>query len=205
MGTRSHSEKERLVWLSRLIWDQIVSPGWLDHDNKRHKLGKARDKTRVLSHVATLFSLAEATSPLLVGLICNRVLRFGVGVGVVDEDVAESRASSHNCNCRWLYVGTYRAIMIAASVPSASCVQWILDHRRQIRPKDPRVNWLGNLQLGANLGHQEEEAGTGTTTIATTATISRGIQRGVYHWRTSGHVKSPLPKHKVRRGALVDK
>ncbi|KAH3714130.1 hypothetical protein Pelo_19362 [Pelomyxa schiedti] len=114
MGTTSHSDKERLVWLSRLIWGQIVSPGWLDHDNASHKYGnntrhkrdKARDKTRVLSHVVTLFSLAEATSPLLVGLICNRVLRFGV-VGVVDVAAeSESLASSHNCNCRY-YVGTY--------------------------------------------------------------------------------------------------
>ncbi|KAH3764574.1 hypothetical protein Pelo_3592 [Pelomyxa schiedti] len=150
MGTMS--EKDWVVWLSRLIWDQVVSPGWLDHDNAshkystissnnnntRHKREKARVKTRVLSHVATLFSLAEATSPLLVGLICNRVLRFGV-VGVVDDVAAESLASSHNCNCRY-YVGTYRAILNAASVPSASCVQWILDHRRQMKPKNSTQN-----------------------------------------------------------------
>ncbi|KAH3743456.1 hypothetical protein Pelo_15141 [Pelomyxa schiedti] len=92
--------------VARVLWDSVASQGWLD-DPKWPK-----NKMKQEAPQPTLFSLAEALFPL-VALVCSRVLSLS-GLD---------------------YVGTYRAIAGAASVPSASCVAWIIGHRNQRRQR----------------------------------------------------------------------
>ncbi|KAH3764932.1 hypothetical protein Pelo_3206 [Pelomyxa schiedti] len=93
----------RVLTLSRVVWDMVVVPGWLD-DTTATVL---RDWCR--GHV-DVFSVAEAMFPL-VALACRRAL-------------GGPRTLTGN------YSGsTYGCIALAARAPAPSCVAWISNHR----------------------------------------------------------------------------
>ncbi|KAH3714139.1 hypothetical protein Pelo_19353 [Pelomyxa schiedti] len=96
---------DRLLVVSRVVWDHVVSPGWLDgpRDSRGHTKPDALERRH-----ADLFRAAEAMFPI-VGLVCRRALAY---------------------DPRWAAgVGSYEAIQTAASVPAPSCVAWIIDNR----------------------------------------------------------------------------
>ncbi|KAH3732331.1 hypothetical protein Pelo_16832 [Pelomyxa schiedti] len=91
--------------VSRLVWDHVVSRGWLD--GPRDSLGNIKCGPDGLRQW-DLFRAAEAMFPI-VGLVCRRVLAYDPRFGA--------------------YIGSYFAIATAASVPAPSCVAWILNNR----------------------------------------------------------------------------
>ncbi|KAH3760295.1 hypothetical protein Pelo_7870 [Pelomyxa schiedti] len=96
---------DRVLAVSRVVWDNVVSPGWLD--GPRDSRGNIKCGTNGCRQW-DLFRAAEAMFPI-VGLVCRRVLAF---------------------DPRWgAYIGSYCAIATAASIPAPSCVAWILNNR----------------------------------------------------------------------------
>ncbi|KAH3732976.1 Rho guanine nucleotide exchange factor 11 [Pelomyxa schiedti] len=95
----------RVLVVSRLVWEHVVSPGWLDGPrDSRGNIKCGPDGCRQWD----LFRAAEAMFPI-VGLVCRRALAFAPRPGE--------------------YIGSYSAIVTAASVPAPSCVAWILNNR----------------------------------------------------------------------------
>ncbi|KAH3732970.1 hypothetical protein Pelo_16192, partial [Pelomyxa schiedti] len=82
--------------VSRLVWEHVVSPGWLDGPrDSRGNIKCGPDGLRQWD----LFRAAEAMFPI-VGLVCRRALAF---------------------DPRWgACIGSYNAIQTAASVPAPS-------------------------------------------------------------------------------------
>ncbi|KAH3722598.1 hypothetical protein Pelo_18695 [Pelomyxa schiedti] len=65
---------DRLLVVSRVVWDHVVSPGWLDgpRDSRGHTKPDALERRH-----ADLFRAAEAMFPI-VGLVCRRVLALAL-------------------------------------------------------------------------------------------------------------------------------
>ncbi|KAH3744507.1 hypothetical protein Pelo_14096 [Pelomyxa schiedti] len=125
----------RAVWISRLVWDHVASPGWLDGGlGERRALGPARHLCR--PHRG-LWAAAEALFPLR-GLLCRRALRLVTREG--------GRTA-----------GTYRSLAAAASAPSPAGVAWIVGHRNEGEKKNttPRARVGGKSYSQAEAEDQE--------------------------------------------------
>ncbi|KAH3714361.1 hypothetical protein Pelo_19129 [Pelomyxa schiedti] len=111
--------------VSRLVWEHVVSPGWLD--GPRDALGNIKRGPNGCRQW-DLFRTAEAMFPI-VGLVCRRALAFAPRLGE--------------------YIGSYFAIATAASVPAPSCVAWILNNRHVRGRID---NDIGDLVFASGCG-----------------------------------------------------
>ncbi|KAH3744264.1 hypothetical protein Pelo_14349 [Pelomyxa schiedti] len=108
--------------VSRLVWDHVVSPGWLDGPPDPRGWN-SKPQNALARRYSDLFRAAEAMFPI-VGLVCRRALAF---------------------DPRWgACIGSYSAIQTAASVPAPSCVAWILNSRH-VRGKID--NDIGDLSI----------------------------------------------------------
>ncbi|KAH3731854.1 hypothetical protein Pelo_17315 [Pelomyxa schiedti] len=148
--------------VSRVVWDLVVSPGWLD--GPRDSLGNF-ERGADECCCKDLFRAAEALFPI-VGLVCRRVLAF--------VPLAP----------RWGFsIGSYTAIMSAASVPAPSCVAWIVSNRRGHHPQsiydggrrwgglshDPVGEWWSRAKTrGGGGGAADDVAGRPEDATATT-------------------------------------
>ncbi|KAH3723133.1 hypothetical protein Pelo_18162 [Pelomyxa schiedti] len=94
--------RDRVVALSRVVWDMVVAPGWLDSlANSYWCCGEV-----------DVFSVAEAMFPL-VALACRRVLALPRTLKGNDPG------------------SKYGVITLAARAPAPSCIAWISNHREQ--------------------------------------------------------------------------
>ncbi|KAH3763063.1 hypothetical protein Pelo_5115 [Pelomyxa schiedti] len=129
----------RVLALSRLLWDAVVSPGWLGpHDPP----GTATTTSALLKCSLTppnapLFSLAEALFPL-VARACRRAVAA----------------------CRLRHKSTYNAIADAAAAGSPACVAWLVAHKRRSLPAKEVVAVLRGLCLAGQLGAAQKLVGT---------------------------------------------
>ncbi|KAH3705796.1 hypothetical protein Pelo_19656 [Pelomyxa schiedti] len=102
---QQHGSRDyRVLSVSRVVWDHVASPGWLD--GPRDSRGNSKPDALERRH-ADLFRAAEAMFPI-VGLVCRRALAF------------DPRREG---------IGSYGAIVTAASAPAPSCVAWIINNR----------------------------------------------------------------------------
>ncbi|KAH3758425.1 hypothetical protein Pelo_9773 [Pelomyxa schiedti] len=109
--------RDRVVVVSRVVWDHVVSRGFLD--GTRDSAGNIKtDPTTGCRHV-DLFSAAQALFPL-VALVCKRVLRISI-VGYVAPRHFSGRKR----------FGSYGAIASAAAAEAPSCVAWLINNRRR--------------------------------------------------------------------------
>ncbi|KAH3731375.1 hypothetical protein Pelo_17795 [Pelomyxa schiedti] len=132
---------DRVLAVSRLVWDHVVSPGWLDGPrDSRGNIKRGPDGCRQWD----LFRAAEAMFPI-VGLVCRRALAFDPRFGA--------------------YIGSYFAIQTAASVPAPSCAAWILSNRHVRGRID---NDIGDLFSAPYSGEADIEA---TSTSSTSSGV----------------------------------
>ncbi|KAH3764561.1 hypothetical protein Pelo_3579 [Pelomyxa schiedti] len=112
--TEKQRNTDRILATSRVVWDNVVAPGWLDYSPGSPSPSPSSAPVNV-----DVFRVAEAMFPL-VGLACTRELR----------------------RCRECpnTVPHYRAIKAAAVAGSPSCVAWII---ARTRPRPPIVGCRG--------------------------------------------------------------
>ncbi|KAH3723134.1 hypothetical protein Pelo_18163 [Pelomyxa schiedti] len=107
---------DRVVALSRVVWDMVVAPGWLDEAPPTDPSTATNERLHV-----DVFSVAEAMFPL-VALACRRVL-----------EVPRTRKGNDPGS-------TYGVITLAARAPAPSCIAWISNHREQPTTNTRRQN-----------------------------------------------------------------
>ncbi|KAH3731855.1 hypothetical protein Pelo_17316 [Pelomyxa schiedti] len=129
-----------VLMVSRVVWDHVVSPGWLDDAP-----GAIKASAPGRRH-ADAFRAAEAMFPI-VGLVCRRALALAPP------------------GARWgACVGSYGAIASAASVPAPSCVAWLVNRRRHtiyVGGRPSRNMDRNNQRASSSPSASYEDAGGG--------------------------------------------
>ncbi|KAH3756562.1 hypothetical protein Pelo_11673 [Pelomyxa schiedti] len=116
--SKKSCDAERILVVSHVVWDHVVSPGWLDGPRQATTGRIKPDRDYGCCRHVDLFSAAEAMFPL-VALVCSRVLTYEA-----------DRRPPYHPPCGETY-GMIRTIISASSVPSSSCVSWIIKNRHR--------------------------------------------------------------------------
>ncbi|KAH3756563.1 hypothetical protein Pelo_11674 [Pelomyxa schiedti] len=113
--SRVCGDADRVLAVSRFVWEHVVSAGWLD--GPRDPQGNPKAHPDYGRRGVDLFRAAEAMFPL-VALACSRVL------APAPTCLLRFRSPGSDDN-----YGTLGAITGASCVPAPSCVAWIVNNR----------------------------------------------------------------------------